>query len=596
MGLFGRAAAVEAAVTEPVFHGPERRRTELFSTVFHGLVNLLVELFALTAAFVFFLSAESTKAVQNQIVAGIDQPQVLGAASSAVQSVLRESCATGTTAGGVALPAGLDCCGPQGAVRAASDSLLSVIDLAAPPVELGGDAATVQNVWVMRVAVLFCALGLLVLFVAYFVTRLARGPRVPLARIVLYNVLLFVFAFGVQVAFMGMVTLRYIPITPSQQLRALRAAVEEEERLANVTDEAAASNVTALSFAGDRAGGRAGEPRSGEAAKRQGGRAGEPSGAASASGPSVDPSAIVPPASGLSAVVLVVMIAAVGLILYLAWRARAFRLVSTAQGLCIQLAFIFAVMVGVYFWLSNSIGAELQENAIRETVGYVAQIVRKAPGDGGAARAVWASVRASLDERGRTAEEQDRRVRLRNEGILREVRVFAAVMGGVFAAVVLLTALARRQAAQWRFWVALLLVGLVGASTTLLVEYGFAQNVLRSYRPVSAPQLARGLAQGFSRSIERHAQWFCEDARCGDPPRALQNECCAEDSTGPFAPPNTFIRWRWARLTEGGEGADVPARDVRARCGDPAVWDLDHLYAASAEWFDDAKALAVGSE
>jgi hypothetical protein len=200
---------------------------------------------------------------------------------------------------------------------------------------------------------------------------------------------------------------------------------------------------------------------------------------------------------------------------------------------------------------------------------------------------VWASVRASLEERAAGVEAQDRAVRERNQEILAEVRVFAVVMVTAFAAVVLLTALARRQVFRWRFWLALLLVGLVGASTTLLVEYGFAQNVLRNYRPVSAPQLARGLASAFSDGVERHAQWFCQEASCGDPARALQNTCCAPGSAGPLALPGTARAQRWARIAAG----PGRARDVSAICEDATVWNLDRLYADSAKWFEDAKSL-----
>jgi hypothetical protein len=589
MGFAARVVpeAAAGAVLRPVFQGPEQPRAELFSTMFHGLVNLLVELFALTAAFVFFLSAESTKAVQNQIVSGVDQPQVLGAAAGAVQRLFGRACALGREAATAAPTAANDCCAPGGAVRGAAASLLAALDLAAPPAELGGDAADVQNLWVMRVAVLFCALGLVALGVAYLVTRLARGPRVPLGRIVLYNVLLFVFAFGVQVAFMGMVTLRYVPILPSDQLRALRRAVEAEEALANLTSEDRAEAATTLAF---QAAGSAPVPAAGSAPAPAAG-----SGSAAPAPASASPAAaasIVPAAAGVSAALVVAMIAAVALILFLAWKVRAFRIVSTAQGLCIQLAFIFAVMVGVYFWLSNSIGAELQEAAIRETVTYVAQIARKAPGDD-VARGVWASVRASLAEREAGAEAQDRGVRERNAAILRDVRAFALVMGGAFAAVVLLTALARRQAARPRFWLALLLVGLVGGSTTLLVEYGFAQNVLRNYRPVSAPRLARGVATALGSGVERHAQWFCEDARCGDPARALQNGCCGAGEAGPFAAPWQGDAGRWVRLAGGAERN--PFRDVPAACVDDAVWSLEGLYADSARWFEDARELAVGT-
>jgi hypothetical protein len=565
MGLFKRSVTVARDVAlDPVFRGPERDRTEMFSTVFHGLVNLLVELFALTAAFIFFLSAESTKAVQNQIVSTIDRPQVVGAAARAVQGLLVRACEAGRE-----VPEGeaLDnCCSPGGRVESITRALLASARALTPPAELGGDASDVQNVWVMRLAVLFCALGLLALVVAYLVTRLARGPRIPLLRIVLYNVLLFVFAFAVQVAFMGLVTLRYVPIMPSDQLRALRVAVEREERNASVSTQALAAEAATLSFAAEGQGG---------------------SGGSGSTGAGVAPESIVPASAGTSILVVLALIAAVAAVLFLAWRSRAFRMVSTAQGLCIQLAFIFAIMVGVYFWLSNSIGAELQASAIGETVGYIAQIARQLPTEQGP-REVWAAVRASLDQRAVGIEESDRIVGRRNAEILREVRVFALVMGSAFAAVILLTALARRQALRWRFWVGLLLVGLVGGTTTLLVEYGFAQNVLRNYKPISAPQLTRQLVAGMSSGIERHAQWFCQDARCGDAARAVHNSCCDADAPGPMdfrGERRNDVRW--ARIPR----QSAAAVDMALSCIDESVWNLDHLYADSARWFEDAKNL-----
>jgi hypothetical protein len=293
------------------------------------------------------------------------------------------------------------------------------------------------------------------------------------------------------------------------------------------------------------------------------------------------------------------MIAVVAAILFLAWRARAFRIVSTVQGLCVQLGFIFAVMVVVYFWLSGSIGAELQANAIRETVGYVSQIARKTPSGGVAgdtsqmsSAAVWAAVRESLDARAENVEEQDRAVLRRNQRVTDDMRLFATVAGGLFAAVVLLTALARRQATHWRFWLALLLVGLVGGSTTLLVEYGFAQNVLRNYRPVSAPQLARGLAGSFAAGVERHAQWFCQDSRCGDAARAVQNTCCAPGSSGPVFDPTARDRMA-KRIT--GIPPTSAARDVVVQCTDPAVWNLDDLYVEPERWLTEAMSLVDGN-
>jgi hypothetical protein len=176
---------------------PGQKRAELFDSIFHGFVNTLVELVALVAAFIFYLSGQASSAMTRPLLsAAYDSQRVLlaGMAHRAMDSACEQ------------LPdgaGGLSCC----ALGLPQRSADAVARLSAMLRETGSEqnAATTQktnNLWVYRTALLFLGMAFVAFFVTYATNRLAGGPSVNLGYIVRYNVLLLAAALVVQVGFM----------------------------------------------------------------------------------------------------------------------------------------------------------------------------------------------------------------------------------------------------------------------------------------------------------------------------------------------------------------------------------------------------------
>lgn len=196
------------------------RRRDLLDTIFHGFVNLLVEVVVLTLAFIFFLSREEERAV-TRLVEDVSYEKLRGAFSRLLQAQYNRICATRGVC--VAAPVG-SAGGASPPLAAAASSLGTVLRAAREP-DADENAAAVQNKWALRVSIVLMAMALVVFAAVYATNRLAGGPTVNLHRIVAYNVVLLVVALGLQVAFMLSITLRYVPSLPSSQYRAFRDRV-----------------------------------------------------------------------------------------------------------------------------------------------------------------------------------------------------------------------------------------------------------------------------------------------------------------------------------------------------------------------------------
>lgn len=518
MNLAGDKPVLSAKVSLIARRRADRR--ELLETVFHGFVTLLVELVALAAAFIFYLSKEARRAIERPVLDGVyndqrsalaqsfnqalnmaceppEPPTEMPAAAAVRQpaAAVRQPAVPGPAgevtgqADAAAAGALRSACCAAGVPAAVAETVASVIRLAEDPYPERSETAS-QNRWVFRLAILYVGMAVVAFFVAYAINRLAGGPSVNIPSIVRYNVFLLAVALGLQVAFMFAITLRYIPIMPSLQWKQLRSAVNRE--LDRVSSPEPAQ---AVADADD------------------------------------EDLQVVPTNALWRNLWLVGFLLLAAASVWFAWRLKAFTQITFTQSVCIQSFFIAIIMTTMYFTLSRSVASDAQDSAMSSIARRLAVSIKDSDAAVAAARS---QLNRTLDELDATAADLDERVRQLNAKTLRPFTTFAAVFVGALLLIVLATA--RRKALSGRFWVALLAVGLVGASTSVTVEYGFLQNVFRSYRPLDVSAVLNSAGSSARQSTQRHAEWFCAQ---GCPDEA--NPCCTD---GPAACGETGI---WAR-------------------------------------------------
>lgn len=460
-GALGGNQAVLGGTRSPeAIDSAEPSRKDLLETVFHGFVTLLVELVALSGAFMFYLSKEAEKAVQRPVFEALynDNRQ---AYVESYQDLLDSTCATASAAvvgpGVTPQQTRQVCCssGIPERTAAATKTLLGALAADDPALN---DVA-VQNRWVFRLAILYVGMAVVAFFVAYVTNRLAGGPSVNIPSILRYNIFLLAIALGLQVVFMFLVTLRYVPIKPSEQWKQLRAAVNEE--LDRVVDP--------------------GKPR-----------------------PYDEDLEVVPVPALVRNAVLVGLLILSGLAIWFAWRIKAFQTVSFAQSVVIQTLFIGIIMTSIYFTLSRSVASDAQGHAMVDIARKIAEVVRVAPDS---TEEVRARVSAILDKLDAEAEDLDESVRERNAEVMAPFVRVVLIFLGVLAAALLVSA--RSKLLSGRFWVALLAVGLVGGATSITVEYGFLQNVFRNFRPLNTDEIISRIATNVRQGIDAQTADYC---------------------------------------------------------------------------------------
>jgi hypothetical protein len=492
------------------------RRRDLLDTIFHGFVNLLVEVVVLTLAFIFFLSREEERAV-TRLVEDVSYEKLRGAFSRLLQAQYNRICATR----GVCVAAGIGSPGEASPPLAAAAASLGTVLRAAREPDADENAAAVQNKWALRVSIVLMAMALVVFAAVYATNRLAGGPTVNLHRIVAYNVVLLVVALGLQVAFMLSVTLRYAPSLPSSQYRAFRERVRvriaEARRLKRGEAEQYAPLDAGLVTA--------------DAAATTGW--------------------------------LAAIVAGIAGVVFLAWRTRAYQRVTFLQSLCVQTLFIGGVVVAMYFALKASVTPKIETRVMDDMAKQVVARMVLAEDDGAAAEA---ALDGALGEGLADLERSDAGTLARNAELMRTLRMVLAIAAACLVALIAVLRFARVARNRRRglpsgstrsFLLALLLVGLVGGGTSLLVEFGFGNYVLANFVPANAGKIFNDTLENVARAAEAHAEWYtaegCAEAQAFDPERYATDPalaCCRE--LGPEPAP-------------GASTSPLP-------CSDPRVW------------------------
>jgi ABC-type multidrug transport system fused ATPase/permease subunit len=437
---------------------------------------MLVELVALSGAFIFYLSGEARRALERPVLDALynNNREVLAGAAN---ELLNSACDVGNIGAALGLvqntPGTASPCCAAGIPDQAAAATRTLLGAMSTPDADRNEVAT-QNRWVFRTAILYVGMAVVAFFVAYVTNRLAGGPQVNIPSIVRYNVFLLAVALGLQVTFMFMVTLRYVPTEASTQWRQLRAALNAE--------------------------------------------LGKAAGLGGAGGPPDEDMQVVPRGALLRNAVLVGMLALSAVVVWFAWRKKAFQTVSFAESVAIQTFFIGVIMTAIYFTLSQSVARDIQGAGMAAVARTVAGPVRADPE---AAESLRQEVNRIMDAREEEVAAVDAKVRERNAEVMRPFRWIA--IGFVASLVLVVIVSAGRKVLSPRFLVALLAVGLVGGATSVTVEYGFLQNVFRNFRPLNAEKLVNRIAASSAESVVKQARWYCErgcpsgrDACCED--------------------------------------------------------------------------------
>lgn len=448
-------------------------RQNLFDTIFHGFVNLLVELVALTLAFIFFLSREEERLV-GQAVERQAYEEMTPIYSKFVNDKYNEVCAVSCLAS-EAMPQQQQQPAPVYPALDVSQRTLAVVLNSMKEIDPESNGAAVQNRWVLRVSIILMAMGFIVFLASYTINRLARGPTVNLHRIVAYNVVLLLVALGLQVVFMFFITLRYVPSLPSDRLKSFR------ERLLVRFEEARQNKAGAKTGTGG-------------------------------SGFAVEDKELVTQDALFSNSVIIGIIVLIAFIMFLAWRTRAYQHVTFLQSLCVQTLFIGGVVVSMYFLLKKTVAPRVERRVMDDLAKHVVSRAVLAEDDG---RGVEALVTSSIDDRLRSDEEADERTRARNAELSGTLVKVIAVAAAALVLIILLSAVfggKTKGRRQKKFLVSLLLVGLVGASTSLLVEFGFGYNILANFVPANAGKIVNDTIDNITLSTRAHAEWFTQQS------------------------------------------------------------------------------------
>jgi len=437
-------------------------RQELVDNIFHGFVNLIIELLALTLAFIFFLTQQSSNAVWNILEKSTydDQRQRL---SGLVTSKLEAVCEVSE-----------DCCQPnekdgKTLIDVTTEGSIFALNLLRDS-DPALNATSTQNTWVMRTAVIYTVFAAIILFVIFVALKLGGGKiRTNLGNIFVYNLVLLVVTFAVQIVFMYFVTLKYIPSDESRRNRLLLSNLDSVFERARTNMDAKTERpkglLTNVKVLED----------------------------------------IAPKETLIPNLVLVGLFLGIVVIVFGAWRIRAFQKVTFVQSIIIQALFISYTMTIMYFILKDKVIAKVEETMMRDFAQGVADKAVRLPDRG---VAVQAEIRKVLQTG--NSEKADARVREINSGIVTKL-VIALVVGSIVCLILLVfvTRKQRKTHGTKKFLLMLIFVGLVGASTSALVEWGFGINIVSNYKPLNSGQFTNYWIENVSKAMEEHSKLFC---------------------------------------------------------------------------------------
>ena len=402
-----------------------------------------------------------------------------------------------------------------------------ILSLADP--DPNNNAVAVHNVWVKRAAIILMAMGLVAGLVAIFVYRTAvpnAKDRVNLPRILALNLIIFFGTFAIQGVFMLFFTLRYIPIKPSLQLETLR------DRFNVRADEALLRNEQPVPTF------REGED-------------------------------LIPTSALVGNGIILGMVVVVVLVVYLAWRKRAFQKVSLGQAAFMGCITVGLVIIGMYFFVQRTYAPKIVERVSDELAkAVVDKTVAAFPDKQEFERfREWVSQTfdAQIENMQKTTNvsAEARNVRL--------VDSMVKIAGAVLAVLVLYIVaiqwyrnkhLPRDRRQSWgSFVICILLVGLVAGTTSVLVEFGFANNILTNYISTNPGKLVNNTILNMNASIEKHKEWF------------LDKRCVAEQESCPADAMSTLRQMEF--VGPGGDGNYDWFRPRKAVAGDGGVTECE---------------------
>lgn len=485
----------------------ETDKKDFWNTAFNATVNIIIELLVLTILFVLFLANFATQEASRQFPSSqtpSNQSRLAGLfhdylkADNIPSWILPIS--QPRPGDDPRLPAQL----PQSGARALPEEktiLLRriLLDLFDPNPE--NNRVGTHNGWVKNVAMTLMIMSMVAVVAAwgvYRVTHPKAKDRVNVKNIFLLNFMIFIGAFVLQGVFFFFFAIRYVPIKPSLQLQTFKNSFNAS------LDEVLVQNA-ALEGADN---------------------------------PAVsDPIPIAPATASNFALfsALVVMILACVLIVYAAWKKRAFSRVNVFQAGLMGTLFVGLVIMASYFFVQSQympqITKTVSDEFARHVVGNLNLNGVPQQQTDELREAVNDFLSAELSRLG----DVDTRVALKNKALISNT---APVAGAVALAILVLIVVSQvrrnrklRKAGlarlPWRkFLVALLLVGLVAGVTSILVEFGFSTTVFRQYILINPAKVVNREVVNLNASIIKHKDWFAEK-RCHT---QVESNCAVVDT------------------------------------------------------------------
>jgi len=365
-----------------------------------------------------------------------------------------------------------------------------ILSLADPDPNNNGVA--VHNIWVKRVALILMAMAVMVALVAIFVYRVAvpkAKNRVNLLRILGLNLIIFIGTFATQAVFMIFFTLKYIPIKPSLQLETMR------ERFNARAQEAIRRNEEAQPIL-----------REGEE--------------------------LIPTSSLIGNGVILGMLLVVAAVVYLAWKKRAFQNVSLFQAALMGCITVGIVIIGMYFFIQRTYAPKIIERVSDELAKAVVDKTVTAIPDRPQFESFMAWLNGTFDAQIADMQQTTNVFAEERNAMLLDstVKIAGIVLAGLVLYIVAIQWYRRRSMPKdkrqsWgKFIVAILLVGLVAGTTSILVEFGFANNILSNYISTNPGKLVNNTIVNLNTSFEKHKDWFLE-RKCTIPTRPTAEPC-----------------------------------------------------------------------
>lgn len=527
---------VDVSTPAPVI-SRETDKKDLWNTAFNATVNIIIELLVLTMLFVLFLADFATKEASRQFPSSQTRGNQFRLAhlfndylkadtipSWLLPIALRQPGNDPTLPlGPIPIPT------TGGRVLAEEKTILlrrTLLDLFDRDPE--NNRVGTHNRWVKNIALTLMIMSIVAVLAAWGVYRATHTnpkDRVNVKNIFLLNFIIFIGAFVLQGVFFVFFSLRYVPVKPSLQLQTFRDSFNES--LDEVLDQNKALE-------------EADNP------------------------PVSEPIPIAPPTASnfVLFAALVIMVLAVALVVFAAWKKRAFSRVNVFQAGLIGTLFVGLVIVASYFFVQSQYVPQMTKTVSNELAKYLVgnlNLNGVPPQQTGDLRE---TVNEFLDAELGRLDDVDTKAAANNKQLIRDTAPIAGAVTLTILVLIVVSQLYRNRKLRkaglarlpWRkFLVALLLVGLVTGVTSILVEFGFATTVFRQYVLINPGRVANREVVNLNASIMKHKNWFVE-RRCHTQPDS-EEEVCAN---------NAFQDLKWV--------GEFPTR-FGQRVGPQFLWD-----------------------